>query len=522
MGMVQNPILSGFYPDPSVCGVIKRADNGAVIDADYYLVNSSFAYVPGVPIFHSKDLESWTQLGHVLERREQLELTGAGISEGIYAPTIRFHKGLFYMISTNVSGKGNFYVTAENPKGPWSEPVYLEDAMGFDPSLYFEGDTCYYVGQRTREGAEYFGDCEIWLQELDLEKKRLTGQVSVLWNGAMKHAIWPEGPHLYHKGEYYYLLIAEGGTEYSHSICVARSKKLTGPYEPCPNNPIFTHRQLGEGALFQNVGHGDMVETASGNWYIVMLGTRPIEGCAPLGRETFLAEVQWENDWPVINPGEGKLRPFQRVEAGKPAQNVPKAAVEKGSVAWSDPLDMRCLFFRHPQSGMYQLQKEARGNRLALRVGTGSFGQKEAPAYVGIRVTKPDFSVRTSMEYTPKQMEEAGLVYLYDEENHVKLVLCQDQNGKEEWQVRVTEKGSEKLLQKTEAAVEKKIHVIELSLAGLLLTCKADGCVIAKTDVRMLTSKMAGGFVGCTMGVYAGRSHEKADSFACFSELVLG
>ncbi|MBO5486192.1 MAG: family 43 glycosylhydrolase, partial [Eubacterium sp.] len=145
MGIVKNPILSGFYPDPSVCAVDTVTEDGSKKRV-YYLVNSTFCYTPGVPIFYSEDLCEWTQIGHVLTKETQLNFDGLAMSKGIYAPTIRYHKGTFYMITTNVMGGGNFYVTATDPAGEWSEPVYLPDAEGIDPSLFFDGDTCYYVG----------------------------------------------------------------------------------------------------------------------------------------------------------------------------------------------------------------------------------------------------------------------------------------------------------------------------------------------------------------------------------------
>ena len=278
MTIAQNPILKGFYPDPSICRVGE----------DYYLVNSTFSYVPGVPVFHSRDLANWEQIGNVLERKSQLVLDGATMSRGIYAPTIRYHKGIFYMITTNVSYGGNFYVTAEDPAGPWSDPVYLKvpegvDA-GIDPSLYFEGDKCYYVGQRQKQNARFFGDCEVWMQELDLERGCLTGPDYILYRGAMKDACWVEGPHLYKIGEYYYVTCAEMGTSFEHSISVARSRELTGPYENYRCNPLLTHRHLGRQYPIQNIGHGDLVDTPDGEWYLVMLGTRPVNNAAELGR----------------------------------------------------------------------------------------------------------------------------------------------------------------------------------------------------------------------------------------------
>ena len=530
MAEVKNPILSGFYPDPSICSVLKRNEKGEAVEADCYLVNSTFAYVPGVPVFHSRDLCNWKQIGHVLERKEQLKVDGIGISRGIYAPTIRYHKGIFYMITTNVSAGGNFYVTAENPAGPWSDPILLADAQGIDPSLFFEGDKCYYIGQRTKADAKYNGDCEIWLQELDLEQKKLVGDVYVLWDGAMKHAIWPEGPHLYKRGDYYYVMIAEGGTAESHSICVARSKVITGPYEPCPNNPIFSHRHMGRTAKIQAVGHGDLVEMPGDKWYVVMLATRPLEGYAPLGRETFLAEVAWENDWPVINPGEGRLRDVQQVvtDDGQDAFARDAEATKTDCVKWTKPLDMRCLTYGWPAEDMYKIAEDGSGDIL-LKVSDASFAKKESPSFICIRATAPVFSVETKMQFAPKVGQEAGLVYLFDENNYIKFTLY----GKTETEkvlrvvsVICSEETLIKEMPVEELSAEKEQktagHKVDLRLCldGLRLTCEADGTQIGMTDVRKLTSEaVEGGFVGCTMGIYAAGDDKKADNYACFSEL---
>lgn len=518
MKISKNPILSGFYPDPSVCCVKQSDKDGRVVDADYYLVNSSFAYVPGVPIFHSKNLQDWTQIGHVLERPEQFVLTDAGISEGIYAPTIRYDNGTFYMITTNVSDKGNFYVTSASPRGPWSNPHCLPDAEGIDPSLYFEAGHCYYIGQRTKQNAKYFGDCEIWLQELDLKQEKLIGEVFVLWDGAMKHAVWPEGPHLYKRGAYYYLITAEGGTAYSHSICAARSKTLTGPYEGCPNNPIFTHRNLGCGAAIQNVGHADFVEAPNGEWYAVMLATRPMEGCAPLGRESFLAKVVWEEDWPVLNPGVGMLTEGAKEEIKKDA---PETVIE-----WKEPLDMRCLFYGHPERELYRMERLGEETLLALQTCGLDISAKQSPAYLGVRVTKKNFSFKTTMRYCPEKGEEAGLVYLYDEKNYVKFVMTKE--GGRRLSVKMTENGKERTLvlvpvpeSRCRNGEEEQRCELLLELSGLYLSCWANGQIIAKADVHALTTERAGGFVGCTMGVYAGGGR-KAGNYARFSKVVLG
>ena len=291
---VKNPILRGFYPDPSICRVGE----------DYYLVNSSFAYFPGVPIFHSKDMAHWEQIGHVLDRESQVPLENVKHSNGIYAPTIRYYNETFYMITTNVSAGGNFIVTAKSPNGPWSEPYYLgEQAQGIDPSLFFDEDgSCYYVGTRPNpDGVRYNGDWEIWLQQLNLNTMQLQGESKYLWKGALNSVIWPEGPHLYKKDGYYYLMIAEGGTGPNHSVTIARSNRVDGPYENNPNNPILTHRHLGKKYPVTYVGHGDLVDDGHGKWYMVMLASRTFEGYTNIGRETFLAKVTWEDGWPIVN-----------------------------------------------------------------------------------------------------------------------------------------------------------------------------------------------------------------------------
>jgi xylan 1,4-beta-xylosidase len=278
-----NPVIPGFHPDPSVCRV----------GADYYLVTSSFEYYPGVPIFHSRDLFNWRPIGHCLTRESQLPLHGARSSGGIFAPTIRYHQGRFYMVTTNITARKHILVHAENPEGPWSEPVWL-DMDGIDPSLLFDDD-----------GKVYFsstGPGGIWQSELDVERGTWIGEKRSLWAGT--GGSFPEAPHLYRLGDTYYLLIAEGGTEYGHMVTIARSGTPWGPFEPCPHNPILSHRS--KSLEIRCTGHGDLVQDHRGNWWMVFLGTRPVgyPPCYHLGRETFLAPVSWDaNGWPVVNGG---------------------------------------------------------------------------------------------------------------------------------------------------------------------------------------------------------------------------
>src|SRR5215831_18345614 len=268
-----NPILPGFHPDPSICRV----------GDDFYVVTSSFEYFPGIPIFHSRDLVSWRQLGHVLTRRGQLELAGVPSSGGIYAPTIRHDGGRFYVVTTHVDGGGNFYVTAEQPEGPWSDPIWL-DREGFDPSLLFAGGRVYYA--RDGQGPDR-DHPQIHQTTLDVATGQLSEPLRVVWSGT--GGIWPEGAHVYEIGGRYYLLAAEGGTSYGHREVAARGPTPFGPFEPYPGNPILSHVERADHPI-QATGHADLVELADGTSWVVFLGIRT-HGSRHhhLGRETFLA-----------------------------------------------------------------------------------------------------------------------------------------------------------------------------------------------------------------------------------------
>lgn len=284
-GMAQgykNPIIPGFHPDPSIC----RAGE------DYYIVNSSFEYFPGVPIFHSRDLVNWKQTGHVLTRESQLKIKGGNMWGGIYAPTIRYNDGTYYMITTNTSDRGNFLVYTDNPSGEWSDPVWIKQG-GIDPSLYFEDGHCYMVSNP---------DGAIWLCEINPKTGEMLTESKRLWAGTGGR--FPEGPHIYKRDGWYYLMISEGGTEYGHKVTIARSRNIEGPYESNPANPILTHiNQNAQNNPIQGVGHADMVQAHDGSWWLVCLGFRTQNGQHHvLGRETFLAPVSWDKEgWPVVN-----------------------------------------------------------------------------------------------------------------------------------------------------------------------------------------------------------------------------
>lgn len=391
-----NPIISGFHPDPSIC----RAGD------DYYMVQSTFEYFPAVPVFHSKDLTHWHQIGDVLTRKSQLDLENVDSSQGIFAPTIRHHDGTFYMITTFVGGGGNFYVTATNAAGPWSDPVWL-DREGIDPSLFFDEDgTVYYTRQVGGERG-YSGQ-----QILNVQTGRLEGELTELWRGT--GGVWPEGPHLYRVNDRYYLMISEGGTSYDHCLTVARSDSPSGPFEPNPDNPILTHRHLPDHP-FQALGHGDLVETPAG-WWVVFLGFRPQGGrFHHLGRETFLAPVTWNDaGWPVVNRG-------HPIPAMLPAPDLPPHPWSAKPVREefdAEKLRLGWIFVRNPDEKNYSLTE--RPGWLRLRGSPKTLYDVASPTFVGRRQTALSCRASVSLAFEPRNAnEEAGLVLRGNERNHI-------------------------------------------------------------------------------------------------------
>lgn len=294
-----NPIIQGFYPDPSVCAV----------DGWFYIVNSSFSYFPGLPVFKSKDCIKWEQIGNIIDRPEQMNFDGQGVSRGLFAPTIRYWNGKFYCVCTQVDRIGNFFVTADKPEGPWSDPIAIPGAEGIDPSLFFDDDgTCWYVGTRPApEGVKWNGNWEIWIQKLDVNTGKLLGEAKGIWRGALKNCVWPEGPHIYKINGKYYLIHAEGGTGPEHAVMVARCDTIDGEWVGKPANPILTHRHLGKDAGVVYVGHADLFCDNKKKWWMVCLASRPYGNKGDenrycnMGRETFLVPVKWEDDWPVVS-----------------------------------------------------------------------------------------------------------------------------------------------------------------------------------------------------------------------------
>ncbi len=357
-GVVANPILPGFNPDPSICRV----------GDDYYLVTSSFMFFPGLPVYHSRDLAHWELIGHGVDQQniDKFHYEGLTDNDGMWAPTIRHHDGTFYIVCTLHNGGGNFIITASDPRGPWSDPVWIPQASGIDPTLFWDGDgKAYYLGNRWDQPRGWTGQVAIWLQEIDLtqtvtakveERKtglsfeaptyKLKGKPAILAFGHAAEARYAEGPHLYNIGGRYCLLMAEGGSGKYHAVTAHWADSLRGPYHAQQVNPVLTHRHMGKRYGVQNVGHADLVTTPDGGLMAVCLANRmlPIPGqeqkpyVSPLGRETWLVDVELEDGQLIFAPGKGRLSeqlPLDGVQTAAPQADQLSGETEQ---TWYTPL----------------------------------------------------------------------------------------------------------------------------------------------------------------------------------------
>ena len=516
----RNPILPGFHPDPSACRV----------GDDYYLVTSTFEYFPGLPIFHSRDLVHWRQIGHALDRPSQLDLDGIQASRGLYAPTIRHHKGTFYLINTHVGSdydtlvngqnkERNFIVTASNPAGPWSEPIWLENAPGIDPSLFFDEDgRVWYTGNRVPlQGAEYPHHKEIWLQELDLGTMQLTGPTYALWDGAVKGNLEAEAPHLYRKDGFYYLLIAEAGTEHNHAVTIARSRTISGPYEGNPRNPILTHRHLGFDFPIACTGHSELIETQHGDWWLVLLATRPYGGYYyNLGRETFLTPVIWEEGWPIVSPGNGRVE-FEHPVPALPAHPWPETPARD---EFDGPvLALSWNFLRTPRDRFWSLDE--RPGHLRLRLRPQTLAERANPSFVGRRQQHIHFAAEAALHFTPQAEHEcAGLVVLQNNDFHYRCEISLDEQGRTV--ARLTQRAAGQEMIVAEQPVTGPDFRLQVAAQGQefrFAVAAAGGpwqALGEAVDGRILSTQLAGGFVGTMIGLYASSNGRESDNMADF------
>lgn len=493
----RNPILSGFHPDPSIC----RAG------ADFYLVNSTFEYFPGLPIYHSRDLLHWEQIGNALDRPSQIPLRGATDFGGLYAPTIRYHKGEFYLTCTNYNGKGSFIIRSKDPAGPWSEPVW-NNSWNMDGSMFFDDDGKAYFTEHA--GGERAG---IQQAEFDPETCLFTTPMKSVHNDLSEP--WNEGPHLYKIKGKYYLMMAEGGTGDQHMEWIGRSDNPWGPFDPCPFNPILTERDDLKNAV-QCTGHGDLVEAPDGSWWMVFLGVRPwnMGRTSVLGRETFLAPVVWKDGWPIVNGDHHvalempapKLKPY-------PFPAIPTKWEFDGGKLGPEWIHVRNI---DPQD----ISLERRKGSLSLHVAKASLINKDGnPAFAGQR--QPDFKVtaRCAMDFTPGvDGEEAGLMVRANDDNHYEV-------GVDRWdgQTCVYVRNHVKKRSCFVARTPFWGGRVFLELSGreeqYQFAWSSDGKTwktLAASDASDLSKEKAGGYTGAVIGLYATANGKDSSNWAHF------
>lgn len=414
--MIENPILRGFCPDPSIIRVGE----------DYYIATSSFEWWPGVKLFHSKDLKNWEQIPSPLNRLSQLNMLGDPTSGGIWAPDIQYSNGRFYLVYTDVkTKKGRYYnnhnylVYTDDIYGEWSEPIYL-NSTGFDPSLFIDSDgRMYLINMRN-------GFKGILVQEYDAKQRCLTGNIKNIFPGT--DIGYTEGPHMYHIGDWYYLIVAEGGTGYGHCVTMARSKCVWGPFEVDPLNPMLGSKP-DDSAYLQKCGHADIVDTPAGEWYMAHLCGRPRKGekACILGRETSLQKVYWNEDgW--LRLSHGGFLASQFVEEPKRVGSYPLSTQEDRDDFDGEELGLQYVCPRIPLKEKADLKTRKGFLRL---IGQESLNSLHRVSLVAVRQTEYLAEAELSMEFNPSCPEQlAGLAYMYDAMNFYLFGKTMDESGK--------------------------------------------------------------------------------------------
>ncbi|MBR1593066.1 MAG: family 43 glycosylhydrolase [Ruminococcus sp.] len=484
----KNPIIKGFYPDPSVCCANGR----------YYLVTSSFQYFPGVPLFESDDLVNWKQIGHVLTRKSQLPLEYAHSSGGIFAPTIRYNDGTFFMVTTNTTTGKNFYVTTNDIYGQWSEPIFVEQD-GIDPSLYFEDGHAYFMSNGTDDD----GNGGITQCEIDIKTGIKLSESKTIWKGSGGRYL--ESPHLYKIGGYYYITAAEGGTEYGHMITCARSRNIWGEYEGYSQNPVLTNRNLG-GYAIQGVGHGDLIQKQNtGEWFIVHLGFRQIDMWQPfhhLGRETFLTPVKFNSDgWFTAGQNGTTVEEFE----------IQGDFIQTGKKSYSFADTDEWIYLRNPDFSKY----ETSGEKFVL-YGTENTLDTHTPTFTGIR--HRDFESTVSCDvHLSGANSEAGLTVYMDENHHYDLAIMEN-SGKYQAVLRLNI-GDAKYIRNS-IELKSSRAVLEIASDNFVYCFKVrDGENVydfGSAQTRYVSTEVACGFTGVIYGLYAAGKDCKAE-FTDFS-----
>ena len=532
MAMIQNPIIPGFYPDPTIIRV----------EDDFYLACSSFEVCPGLPVFHSRDLVHWEQICNAIGPENGLHMEKNAGNGGLMAPTLRYHDGTYYIINANFSDEGNYIITAKDPAGPWSAPHWLKDVPGIDASIFFDDDgRCYVIGTGNvweNEGGRM--ERGIWLAEYDIEQFKMIGKPVTIFNSALRVGTSPESPHIYHVGGYYYLVIAEGGTEHFHAVMVARSRELFGFYEGCPANPVLTHRHMGWNAPIINVGHADLVELKDGSWYAVFLASRLIDGNHKnLGRETFICPVQWEREWPMFTPQTGKVEWEYEAPASLSLTEMrPEPCFDDFD---EETLGLHWVHWGTPYTKYYDLrdgalQIQCVRQKMVEEIRQESFVKnptydKFAP-FIGRRQRAFDTVVTAKMDFEPQNDETAGLAIqqAMNHQLHLERACEQDRQV-----LRVVEYTSDfnhpNFLPGFEGVTHRRVVaqvpceereiVLRFEIKGqdisvLYGTDTENMKELCKADGRVINPEKVGGMVGTVIGMFASGNGTDSDNRASF------
>lgn len=490
---IQNPIIRGFYPDPSICKA-----NGI-----YYIACSSFQYFPAVPLFESTDLIYWKQIGHCLTRKSQVQLHEVPNSGGIFAPTLRYYEGFFYLVVNNNTDSKNFYVFTDNIYGEWSEPIFVEQ-KGIDPSLFFDEGNVYF----TSNGEDEKGNPCILQCKIDIKTgKKLTKTVPI-WSGSGGRYL--ESPHIYHKGDWYYLMAAEGGTEYGHMITYARSKNVFGPYEGYQKNPVLTNRNLGGNqSCIQGIGHGDLIEGPDGNDYIVCLGFRQSSMWQPyhhLGREVFLKQIEWQADGWFSAKRSSTVCEWEEVAFDGNLQKEDQYDLTFDSSISTNP---RWTYLRDYKKENYRFWEK----ELSLCGTEVTLNDRDSPTFIGVR--QSEFFTHLSVEINGEAME-AGVTFYMDEDHHYDLFLSRE--NKEKWVIlRIHIGDAEQIIMRF--ALEQEENAILEVISDkekyqFYVRYKKKLHYLGKARTKYLSSEVAGGFTGVFMGLYAVDFHNKWSNFS--------
>ncbi|MFV0365620.1 MAG: glycoside hydrolase family 43 protein [Mangrovibacterium sp.] len=511
-----NPVLQGCYSDPSVC------QKGTY----FYLVSSTFSFFPAMPIFRSTDMVNWEQIGNVLDREEQFQNFDKRVSQGIYAPALTYNEfdDTFYLVTTFVGGGGNFMVKAKDPAGPWSNPIWLPEVQGIDPSIFIDHDGTAYIcnNQDPEGGSLYQGHKAIWLQKIDLETGKTEGERQMIRNGGNKlveKPVWIEGPHVYHIGSYYYLLASEGGTSSDHAVCFYRGNEVWGPYEACPHNPVLTQRKLNPKRKnpVSNAGHADIVQMSDGSWRAVFLACRPYteNNDFNLGRETFMLPFEWRENWPYFM---GSADEIQLIGEG----TALKSETKNGNFKWIETFEekkfpLSWMFLRTPQTQWWSFPEERSGVMLTAQ--PTNLREQKLSAFIGTRQQHHDFTFETKVQFDPCSASDfAGITLFQNKAFHITFgmtqcegkpcaVVCQAEERGDvkrgvydaEINAEITKQGLAKVeLKASTDAVVLRV-VCERTQFSFYVN---DELLLSGVDAKYLSVEQAGGFVGTMLALY--------------------